>query len=42
MDRIGFPAKWDERYDFVVVSDARGCTRMGVEDGIARVVYVEP
>ena len=21
MDRIGFPAKWDERYDFVVVSD---------------------
>jgi len=42
VDRLGFPTEWDERYDFVVVSDKRSCTRVSEEDIIARVVIVEP
>jgi hypothetical protein len=42
VDRLGFPAEWDERYDLVVVSNKRSLTRMSEEDVIARVVIVEP
>ncbi len=40
-DRLGFPAEWDERYDIIVVSNKRSCTRVGEEDVIAGVVIVE-
>ena len=42
MDRLGFPAEWDERNDFVVVSNKRSCIRVSEEDVIAGVVIVEP
>ena len=34
VDRLGFPAEWDERYDIVVVSNERSCTRVSEEDVI--------
>jgi hypothetical protein len=42
VDRLGFPAKRDERYDFAVVSNERSCTWMSEEDDIAGMVIVEP
>jgi len=39
VDRLGFPAKRDERYDFAVVSNERSCTWMSE---IAGMVIVEP
>jgi hypothetical protein len=42
VDRLGFPAEWDKRYDFVVVSDERSCTWVGKKDFVAGMVIIEP
>ena len=42
VDRLGFPAEWDERNDFVVVSNKRSCTRVSEEDVVDGAVIVEP
>ena len=42
VDGLGFPAEWDEGYDFVVVSFERSCTWVSKEDVVAGVVIIEP
>jgi len=42
VDGLGFPAEWNEEYDFVVVSDERSCTWVSKEDVVAGVEIIEP